>query len=1107
VPGAGNAPGSQVALDFTGNWAPPAGWRVGLEFGTATVEKPDARSVFPEGGDAHAFGTAETLNRNRYYEIDGLDAIGLGLPGIRNFHLFFRLDGDGIPPRLKLGMPAVKNRRRFVKPHGIKPLPLAHPGVRDRRQSAIPSGLAPTTFGTLYAEAKLDTLDFEGGWETPTGEQVGLEFGRVKEKTDGRAVFPNTLDTLVFGNAEVANRNRYYAIDGLDGATLGEAVVWNFHGFIDPAGIASRVRFGSPTLQRLARSIRPNGLAPTIFGNPVLDNDTHIAHPPGIEPEGAGQPYVWNLWQFVTAGVGSGGAVFGRPAIENTLQLVYPAGILKAAAGSPVLTHRERGLYPVGPMLLGIGLPWASHSPRTVTPAGILTLTFPKPSVNPTRWLEPEGFEATGWGSRIVPEGRPVYPAGFEGVVPMPDVWHYDQFVLPVGLPATTHGTGRIWNRLQFVAPVYFEEDGLHGDFWGSWTRIENRTRVLGPQGIAPPYAYYHLVSLTGRPLYPVGVAPLWPPTAWERGNLVTHGVRTYPLPGIAPLEPSPWATVWNAAKPLKPGGIAASKFGVASVVNTRRIFTRISLGAQSGYGKPMVADRIRTLTVEELWSISAPLVRGPQVHLHSRWLTPEGQRYMVFGTPYVVIHRNIVHPRWTAQGGDFGATTEVRNLTPELYVRGRRNDEFGAPFVRLEWRPVSPLGSLMTIFGAAHIADTRRWIKSDGIPPGAVGEHDAFREGPDLPSTRFIVHSHPTSPTITPVAGPAFGYPDLLIRAVYPEGFSRTRWGAAHVFVGRLRPFGISQIPFDNPTVSLKVRFLEPESINLNATPTNPRISPWYIFGPPQVVPGRPLSVNTPHVVNGHDSVQYPAVWDKQNYIGAPRPVVANRNRVVAAYGYPHGDLGKPRLDLHRRYINPNPISSLRFGPVWATGGDLEIDVDRRAPSLCTFGAHTVSAPYTGPQIIHAFSTAGEFGRPAVEHFHRQIFPSGAAALAMGRSEKNYYEYHPQSLCVHPPMPTRPAGVDSSRVGEHWVSFWVRELIVEGIDAFESEYDFYNFSGRMKVWRYGGGTADTSWWYRQTLRVEGLDALGMGTPNLRNTRHYILPDGNMDNFRKGVLT
>lgn len=155
---------------------------------------------------------------------------------------------------------------------------------------------------------------------------------------------------------------------------------------------------------------------------------------------------------------------------------------------------------------------------------------------------------------------------------------------------------------------------------------------------------------------------------------------------------------------------------------------------------------------------------------------------------------------------------------------------------------------------------------------------------------------------------------------------------------------------------------------------------------------------------------------------------------------------------------------------------------------------------PYIGPQTVRPSGLlATAFAKSGVSHRNRKVAAAGLASLAMGAS-RGERPYAWQSLHVGPPMPTMPEGFAPEAFGEAWISHRVRGIEAEGVDAFASEYDYTAFAQRMRVRNAQDGTPP-----RRFVQQQGHASSCVGTPSTRMGTHYIRPDGNSDQHRKGV--
>lgn len=155
------------------------------------------------------------------------------------------------------------------------------------------------------------------------------------------------------------------------------------------------------------------------------------------------------------------------------------------------------------------------------------------------------------------------------------------------------------------------------------------------------------------------------------------------------------------------------------------------------------------------------------------------------------------------------------------------------------------------------------------------------------------------------------------------------------------------------------------------------------------------------------------------------------------------------------------------------------------------------------GPQTVRAtgfVATAFASDSASVDHLNRTLRAIGHDSAQLGTRRLNDNPYMWQGLRIGPLMPTIPASFKAELFGLTWISHRVREVAGEGFDAFLCEYDYQAFDKRMRVRRVGDGVIP-----RQLVHPSGFAAARVGTPNARPGVHYIRPDGNSDQSRKGV--
>ena len=724
--------------------------------------------------------------------------------------------------------------------------------------------------------------------------------------------------------------------------------------------------------------------------------------------------------------------------------------------------------------------------------------------VGGTRCLYPVGTEMTQWGTRIIPEGQTVYPQGFAGAIGIASVWNHVTYARPIGF-RTSHDTdfrfGRqhVWNLRQYIVQEFDGDSGLVPPLWSLWQKIENRDRYITHHGTNTQAFGYTSVRLAAHAFAPAGIAP--PP--WPRSGMVAERIRPLPVPGIEPPYLSGWAVVFNAAKPIKPPGLTATQWGSAHIVGNRREYRWITAGLQSIYGYPMVAYRVRGIDMERRYAIEPPAIQLPEVKLHTRYVEVPSNEFTHFGNTALYEKFNIITPRWTLR--DLIGEPWLHNVTPEVSTHGYNQELYGDALVRLQWRPVNPVGDLTQRFGGTIIARRTRIITLSGLRSLGVSTKAVVTQIGGTPPQQNVSPS--SFPLLLWLSNDQVPKPIINQQVVYvKEEFPQTKWGTALVAANSLRVEpGIWEHLIGKPMVSLKRRVLSaakfPDAEVFE--PEKPRLSPHTIYAvveaPQQAI--RNHEFRDLHPVDHYDKYPLPPG------ITPGRPAVTLRHRVVRPQGYPPPSypirLGEPSLQLRRRYLEPASINSLRMG--WPEIPGLRNLVVYDAPDTVLWGATTIARePYYGPQTVSAGAGEQTQWPPTgsqhwVSLLNRPVYPAGYLTERMGTRLPNDQPFMWQGLRVGPHVPNTITGFNADAHGTPWVSHRVRDVRAEGFDAFLCEYDIRAFKHRMRVWRRAEAPL------RKAVAVAGLDTSGVGTPGVRPARHYIRPDGNADQYRKGV--
>lgn len=1161
---------SPVLLRFSSPVTPTPG-PAELRFGHAWSE---AQSIYPQGSPAPNNGIPSAFLRRVHLQPFAIEAPAPAGPLIYNLRQFVRTSGysassygsawmsGGIKIVSLQGLadshvnaPLVVNTTadQTAAPSGIPSHALASPLVSPRMLYA--QGVPTPGLGVPTAQFPPRPTGFESSrYGRPTIEYKTkiviasaieadeLGFPRVFDPT--RKLYPpSALQVGIFGDSRVANRNyvvrptgadhlevpiwtslentrrSVYPIGSIRGGVFGDSRVANATPSIAPVGWDAVAGLAGVGAGYAVRTLRPAGLYSTPFGLPAL------AQPPSLAPEGIvgalGEPTVWPRVRWVQAS-GAAAQAFGDATTWFRLRSVATAGEDAQAHGDTMVSHGRRWLLSEGAQFARAGEPTVSNADRTISPASIYTNFATGHALGWQRALSPVGFNAARFGARIIPETQQAYPRGFAGQHGLATIFNFRKVVIPPSIrtglqPADRWGAARAWNLRQYISMAYDPDSGLNPQAWAKWTKIENRNRIVGALGGVATRLGDAQVDNAARPLQPIGVPAPAHPEACKSG-LVAYRVRHIQTEGVVPPYISRWATAWNSAVLVGPQGLDAPLWGRPAVVNTRRYFNRIGGFDAAWCGYPMVAPRVRTVSIESRYGIAPPYIRAPEVKLHTRYIDAIGYEPAKVGGASLSIHWTIITPRWTLQNL-YGSPT-VRNVTPELRTRGRASDAFGDAFVRLEWRLVAHAGAMTQLFGRTIIAFRDRTVPVAGIRAGAFGDKlTVEKTGAPPYSTQAITlarfaddggyidgfgipipgdgsdHDAPEQ-----VSAPTLNQQGAYVR----QEDSATRFGIASITANTIRVEpGYWELSVGDPMISLKNRVLKVPAFPKSKIyePEKPRVSPHTIWAPvgapSQAIDNHP----SPEVLHYVDQIPARGRWKK----GIGNPSVALQHRAIQQFFDPETwrlpGCGTPAVQLRRNYITPTGFRAQRMG--WHEIPGLRILEQFESEDQADFGAARVEHVVTvGPLLVQQLD-ALEVGAPQIELLHRVVSAQGYEAMRMGNAKPGDTPYMWQGLRVGPLMPTIPEGVEADLHGEQWISHRVRELHAEGFDDFRSEYQLERFEQRMRVTRRTAHTIPPA---RQIFAAGVHSAVASGTPDIRPGIHFIRPDGNAEQFRKGAF-
>lgn len=1099
-----------------------------------------------EGYDAQRFGAAFVSGGVKHVTHAGWASQNIPRPTVINTTAdqFINLVNRGI---LWPGMGQPDVSPRFLRPPGVYGTAPGFPVVQFPPQ---PLGWHSSTFGYATVEYKTKIarpagIDaFAAGFPTARdraqkvlhqASTVTALFGDVLVRVLNQRVAVTGHASAEFGDwSTVYSTSRWLYAPGLSAAQYGGTEIRNRWPSIIPAGIDS-LSWGGVHVGARVRHVYPAGVS-VPFGqapSPQLWQTPSLA-PLGLAPPAVPPPFVWPAERALFA-AGDDMQFLGAATITFRWRALRLEGFGVAGAqyGAAWVSHSARRISLIGRSELQMGWPaWVSRAVRELEPKGIQEPDMHLHQIGGTRYLGPVGFEATRWLTRIVPEAREIYPKSFGAAYGWPSVHHHTRYLPLEGIttypePFMHWGVARVWNLRQIITQEEPEESLLRPPKWPQWTLVENRNKVIGAFGFNAGRYTPPAVDNNARLLAPPGIGYPALPEYYKAGS-VTHRMRPLPLDGIEAPYISTWAVVHNKAVPLAPHGLVATNFGVAELVNLRRFYRMVGYDAQV-FGYPMVADAIREITFESRYGIAPPRVDLPVVHLHTRYIEPpsvlKSQYESGLGVPSLTIYFRRISTRWVHQ--EWAGEPIVRNRTPELLTRGRAADEWGDAFVRLEWRPIASEGANTALIGLARIADRKQAIAVPGRNFMTVSDKVTVRRIGEAPvATQFIdLRLFTMAPdgghqvemaTGRGIATPQHQVPvpDLLKGYIF-HGHPRPSedmllMGKPYVTANSIRVEpGLWGRKFGQPFVSLKDRVVSAMTIGelIRASLDNdytdmgswgrPRLSPHTIYAvleaPSQAMRNHRRRKEELRPVN--DGAKF------------GRAVVTGWRSEVFAKPIHHPDplgragVGRPSLYNRRQFVHPVGTYMGRMG--WVTiPGPQNITIEELMGGH-KFGRPAVAPPpYVGPVHVGPSGlAAASTGAHAIDFFHRTVRPGGFLSQRMGASGSGSGVNMPQNLHVGPRRPNIAGDILATSYGEPWVSHRVRGVQAEGFDSFASEYDYQNFKHRMRVKRASSGAP--MW---RLVGHRGHTSSQVGTPGVKPMLHYIRPDGNAEQYRKGAF-
>lgn len=1064
-------------------------------YGVAYVQG-GVKTIAPTGFLATAFGTA--ITGLPFAKPSGFVSSLMGIPTVRPYIIYpigteqlktgihkvsFQptIRPDGYSQTL-WGNTTAWYHTRPLSPIAINSMGMGYPIVFDPSQEVqVPSLIASAIFGDTYVKNYNSIIR--------ASSIITGAFSDYTVVTNvNRYVPPKSIDSLSIGSVAIRNKTPSIFVEGIAQPDFDQPAIGYRQRTVVPTGF-DRLIFGRPTLTKTPQ------LFPRAFQSSVIGSDLTITH----------KNRIFEMVGFDALEVGESKEqhiIWFRQ--RKLLPTSWASSNLTSRA---VLTHYLRELIGRGYEASLYGRPWVSAGQRVIEPLGIYK-DFPSNHlVGRLQTISVEGYIGTLFGTRIIPESQSVYPLGFDGAFGDTVIGFYTRHLRPLGFSIDTNqqiserwGIGHVFNSVQYITQEFDANSGLVPPPWPDYMLIENRNKSIGAIGFAAQKFGYSLVSNNAAPLLPVGIEP--PVSGRFEQALIAHAVRSVVLDGIETPQISPWLAIYNAARLLVPTGINESIVGNPSVVSNRRYFSGIGRFESMEFSEPMVSHAIRFIDIEPRYGIFPPQIDLPAISNYVKYVEVVGLDTLASGLHDLVEHFNIIGPKWkyNYNMGD----PYIRNTTPEVALYGHDSNEFGNTEIRTQWRRVATMGDTLTFWGKASVLDRKQTI----IP---LGWRDTV-SNQKLVVTRL--GAPPYSEQKIDLQGLGIKVPDLNPRYLQvPEPTIKqniiyvkndkpwTVFGATVVTANSIRVInGIGEFKFSsNARVELKDRVIQVNPISSGAAVGTPRLSPWTIYAVMEYPEQARRNYGWTHGLPPHFVDEY---TDKGVGIAIGNPTVTNQNRIIYQQSnrYPSSLVGRPHVWLGKQFINLHfeGIPAGRFGTPKIPFTDQYIVSFGQSHDSLMMGAVKIES------LRYDVDGAGDISPPAMDKpeimlKHRKVAAIGLNSLAMGIRLGNDKPYMWQGLRIGEYVDFVFKGFDTLDFGTAFISHRVRGIEIDGFDTFRSEYDIDNFAGRMKVTKTPLPPPPAS-----TISADGFDAYLSGVTSLKHGQHFIRPDGNSDQFRKG---
>lgn len=1085
--------------------------------------------VRPTMYDAARYGSAYLQGGVKYLDHKGANTSAYGKPLVINTTANQEVKTTGIAPPLLFG-PVLSPRSLFPKAF-YRPTIFGNADIRI--PVFFPKGIEPATkYGintTVWFHTRPLYLDginsFESGYPkifdpTQFVQEVSViqsaVFGDMRIINKSVTVTVSSInDSVVEQWAIVENNRRYYSISGIESQSFGDTSIQNGTPSVFVQGIAPPDS-NPPAIGYYIQEIKPAAFNNMVFGRPVLTKTPEL-FPKPFASSVVQKPTVWFKNRTIAlANKGFDSNEYGTAIAWFRYRHVRPTPWVSSKYANPTATHGVRELLGRGFIRDAYGNAWISHGQRTLEPASIHQDYPSRHMVGGTRHLEPVGYVATLFGTRIIPEQQLITTQGFTGAFGLTAIDLYTKYLKPLGYnsygnqPANRWGAGKVFNSLQYITQTFDGNSGLVPPPWSTWTVIDNRNKQLNTSGhLSSKFGYSNIYN-NAAPLLPT---PIEPPLFNK--PMISEANRPIPLDGIEPPPMSDWTVIYNDAKVLAPTGFNAELFGMADALKTRRYYSNIGMIDSFNAGVPMIAYAIRTIDIETRYSIAPPYINLPTIDTLTKYATFRGYETAAYGRPSLSIHFNIIHTRWAHK--DNPGYPLVKNVTPEVGAYGHNSELFGGTAIRTEWRNVYANGEIATLIGLAKIADKKQFVKVFGWRDTVVAQkHKVVKTGAPPYSTQqisldgwydFDKEEYRDGDGIAfdeAKQGKRVPNPFLNQNVLKARGYDAAEYGKARLWSNNIKVQGdiaMHNIGADihvgnaNRTISL-----QDKGIDAVIEVGKPRMSPWTIYA----VVEAPAQAKKNH--------QYQAL----HYVGESRDIPAGEKfgrvkvestiRSVFVRSHASSKFGAQQIELFKRYLSPFGMTRTRVGLPSIPFTPQYIDAqDRRGNvnDMSRYGKPDVTVMDYGDKEVKGIGISSlRIGLAAIDLKTRYLLANGFNSQAMGSKRANDKPYMWQGLRVGEHVPNIISGGETLEFGLAFISPFIRDIQIDGFNAFASEYDTDGFGKRMTV-----RNADKQLPANSTITVDGIYPVStIGYQDIKLGQHYIRPDGNSDQFRKGAF-